>query len=337
LSDPDPEWNERLAAGSGHLLQSSQWGTFKSRHAWVPDRVSVDHADGFGMVQILYRQKGPLSIGYAPRGPLLVGDSTAVWPLLRERIDASARKHRAISVILEPDRVLGLTGSFRESGLVAGPAHFQPGRTVKIPLADDESILKGMHQKTRYNVRLAQRRGVTIRLCDDHETGIDSFYKLLKDTSDRNEFGIHSRDYYADFLHEFGNDAALFFADAEGQIGASLIVAKFGTEAIYMYGASSTEHRAHGAAFYLQFEAMRWARDHGCTTYDLWGIPDQDPDTLERGSTVGISGTKGDDWRGLFRFKTGFGGEIVSYPPTLERRYFPVLPWAARKFGVIKA
>jgi lipid II:glycine glycyltransferase (peptidoglycan interpeptide bridge formation enzyme) len=109
-----------------------------------------------------------------------------------------------------------------------------------------------------------------------------------------------------------------------------LISAKFGSEAIYMYGASSSEHRGHGAAFLLQFEAMRWAREAGCAKYDLWGIPMVDPTTMTDTGTT-LAGTKGDDWRGLYRFKTGFGGEIVTYPPTLERRYSVLGSFVARR------
>src|SRR3712207_3966770 len=99
-----------------------------------------------------------------------------------------------------------------------------------------------------------------------------------------------------------------------------------------MYGASSTEHRAHGAGFFLQFEAMRWARSLGCTRYDLWGIPERDPPrtAVEDGNRV--AGTSGDDWRGLYEFKIRFGGEVIAYPPTLERRYHPVLAALARRF-----
>jgi lipid II:glycine glycyltransferase (peptidoglycan interpeptide bridge formation enzyme) len=336
LPDPPAGWNATLNQAGGHLLQSWQWGEFKSRHGWTPDRVMVEGPDGLGMAQILYRAKGPISIGYVPRGPLITGDVEKVWPRLRQEIDASARSHRAIAVIIETDAPLGLAGTYRDAGLVAGPAHLQPGRTVKIPLLDDEMILKGMHQKTRYNVRLAQRRGVTVRQCTMTDADIDAFYTLLSDTSGRNEFGIHSKAYYRDFLKAFGPQARLLFAESDGHVGAAIIAAAFGNEAIYMYGASSTQHRAHGAAFYLQFEAMRWARAQGCTTYDLWGIPEIDPDTTTDESSTAIAGTKGDDWRGLFRFKTGFGGEVVSYPPTLERRYVPILPWLARKSGVIK-
>jgi lipid II:glycine glycyltransferase (peptidoglycan interpeptide bridge formation enzyme) len=158
----------------------------------------------------------------------------------------------------------------------------------------------------------------------------------MEDTANRNEFAIHSRAYYTDFMDIFGDDALFMFASWDGHLASVIIAAAFGDEAIYMYGASSTEHRGHGASFLLQFEAMKWGRERGCKMYDLWGIPRHDPESLRGDDNVSLAGTKGDDWRGIYRFKTGFGGEIVSYPDTLERRYVPVLPWLARATGVIQ-
>lgn len=289
------------------------------------------------MAQVLYRSRFGVSVGYIPRGPVFSGDRDVLWPLLLEELGALARHSRAIMTIFEPNTSLHLSGSFRDAGVVAGPSRLQPGRTVKIPLSTDDAILKQMHQKTRYNVRLGQRRGVTVERHHADDAAIDAFYELMADTAERNEFGIHSRAYYADFLRIFGDDAVLLFSRlAGGELAAVLIAARFDKEAIYMYGASSTKHRADGAAFLLQFEAMRWAREMGCDTYDLWGIPEEDPDKVSSDQATASAGTRGDDWRGLHRFKTGFGGEIVSYPPTLERRHVPVLPWLARTLNVIK-
>jgi lipid II:glycine glycyltransferase (peptidoglycan interpeptide bridge formation enzyme) len=190
-----------------------------------------------------------------------------------------------------------------------------------------------MHQKTRYSVRLADRRGVRIeRGAPARDVG--EFYELLRDTSKRNDFRIHDEAYYQDFLRIFGDNAILMFAIVDGVRAAGLIAARFGREAIYMYGGSSTVHRAHGAAFRLQYEAMRWARDFGCSRYDLWGIPAEDPITTgEQGDRV--AGTRGDDWRGLYKFKVGFGGDAVVYPPTLERRYHPLAAFLARRVYAI--
>ena len=89
-------------------------------------------------------------------------------------------------------------------------------------------------------------------------TAVDEFYALMQDTSDRNDFGIHSIDYYRDFLDVMGDRAIMLFALVDdGTVAATLIAGQFGGEAIYMYGASSTENRANGAAFLLQFEAMQ--------------------------------------------------------------------------------
>jgi lipid II:glycine glycyltransferase (peptidoglycan interpeptide bridge formation enzyme) len=161
---------------------------------------------------------------------------------------------------------------------------------------------------------------------------MQAFYGLLRDTADRNGFAIHARSYYDDFMGVFGDKALLLFALVSGEIAASAIAVRFGDGAAYMYGASSTAHRAHGGAFLLQYEAMRWARDHGCLHYDLWGISEADP---QPGEVKGdMPGAQGDDWRGLHNFKVRFGGEIVRYPVPMERRYRPILAVAARRFGM---
>ncbi len=332
---PAEAWDARLREHGGHLLQSWAWGEFKQRHGWSAERVLVEGKAGTAMAQVLFRQRGPLSVGYIPRGPMFAGDVGALWPELWALMDQVARRRRAISVIVEADAPLGLPGTFRDAGVVAGPGHFQPERTVAVPLLDDEPLLTQMHQKTRYSVRLAYRRGVEIREMERSRDSTATFYGLMQDTSQRNDFGIHSLDYYHDFMQLFGDDAVMLGAWSDGNLAAVLIGAAFGEEALYMYGASSTKHRAHGAAFALQFEAMKWGRRRGCRRYDLWGIPPHDPESMRTEHPDKIAGTRGSDWRGLYRFKTGFGGEIVSYPKTMERRYMPVLPWLARRLHII--
>jgi lipid II:glycine glycyltransferase (peptidoglycan interpeptide bridge formation enzyme) len=318
------------------MLQSWRWGDFKHRHGWEPERVLVESEHGTAMAQVLFRAKGPVSLGYIPRGPVLAGDAEALWPELWRAIDDIARRRRAISVIVEPDAPLPLAGSFFDAGVVKGPAHIQPARTVKVPLLDDEALLTQMHQKTRYNVRLAARRGVEFRQLPVTPDSVAEFYAVMQDTAQRNEFAVHSLDYYADFLDVFADDALLLGAwNDEGTLSAIIISAMFGAEGIYMYGASSTTHRAHGAGAAIQFEAMKWARDRGARRYDLWGIPPQDPESVADGTSGRLAGTKGEDWRGLYRFKTGFGGEILSYPTTMERRYLPLLPGIARRLGIV--
>ncbi|MDP9363941.1 MAG: peptidoglycan bridge formation glycyltransferase FemA/FemB family protein [Chloroflexota bacterium] len=323
------DWDGPLVAAGGHLLQSWRWGAFKALHGWEVERVRAETHAGTAQAQVLFRRRGPVSLGYLPRGPAFAADDPALAERLFAEVDRVGRRRRAINLIVEPDRPLPFVGRYRDAGFVRGGEHIQPGRTVKVPLLEDEALLNQMHQKTRYNVRLAKRRGVVAVRAEPDEAAVATFYGLLGDTAGRNEFGIHDRRYYDDFLRLFGPDAVLLFALIEEEPVAGVIAARFGDEAVYMYGGSSTTQRAHGAGFYLQFEAMRWAREQGCARYDLWGIPMRDPASTGDGGDR-VAGTKGSDWRGLYEFKVRFGGEIVSYPPALERRYWPVLAAAGR-------
>lgn len=330
------QWDARLRELGGHLLQSWEWGAFKQRAGWTPERIAIDTGDGTAMAQVLFRSKGPLSIGYIPRGPVLSGDIQAAWERLRDAIDRVARRRRAVSVIIEPNGETLHEVARDERRL--GPAHvrIQPARTVKVPLLDDEALLAQMHHKTRYNIRRAPRRGVRFEILEPTPVNLRAFYDLLLETAQRNQFNIHTPEYYAGVLEALGDNAALIGAwTDERELAAALIVARFGDEAIYLYGASSTEHRANGAGVAIQFEAMRWARARGASVYDLWGIPAEDPEPDRSRASACNAGTCGKDWSGLYRFKTGFGGEIVSYPEPVERGYLPVLPWLARRLGYI--
>ncbi len=325
-------WNAALASAGGHLLQSWEWGEFKARHGWDVDRVCVENEHGRGLAQVLFKRKGPISLAYVPRGPALQtsGDPGRLFEALRSRLDAACRRRLALSLVIENDAYLGLTGSFRRHGFVRGPEHIQPGRTVKVPIVgDDTAILAQMHQKNRYSVRLAVRRGVRVERGDESAAAVDTFYGLMRETAERNEFGIHTRAYYDDFMHVFGDRALMLFAKVDGNIAAGLVAARFGNEAAYMYGGSSTTHRADGAAFILQYDAMRWARDAGSVRYDLWGIPDEREPPAIDGMATGAAASVGEDMRGLLNFKTRFGGEIVDYPPVMERRYVPLVSWLA--------
>lgn len=314
-------WNEALARLDGHLLQTWEWGDFKQEQGWQPERIVIGEGEPRALAQVLYRHKGPVSIGYIPRGPAVAPDDLEAAKLLLKEIDRRSRSHRALSLVIECDRP---TAGFTDGaigGIGIGPERIQPGRTVKVALADDAALLAGMHQKTRYSVRLADRKGVVV---DQHTAGdqqaLDDFYSMLEETSTRNEFAIHTRAYYESFLQHFADRSVLLIARVEDHPAAGLIVATFGRDAIYMYGASDTRFRALGAAFNLQYRAMQWGREQSASEYDLWGIPEVDP-PKDNEHQDHVPATKGDDWRGLYRFKTGFGGAIVSYPAVVQRTY----------------
>ncbi len=169
---------------------------------------------------------------------------------------------------------------------------------------EPDAILAAMKPKWRYNIRLADRKGVRVRqgtLAD-----IPKFYQLMQITSKRDRFRIHSPEYYHDTLSLLGDYAALFMAEHEGEALAGILVVSFGKEAIYLFGASSNEQRERMPMYALQWAGIEWARARGCIAYDLWGISDE---KAENGSSMHGNTLP----EGILRFKQGFGGNIVRY------------------------
>lgn len=324
-------WDAAVLSCGGHFLQSWRWGAFKSRFGWDVERLGISGNGRTALAQVLFRSKAGVSIGYIPRGPVWPTEDPDAIADLWALVDALARRRRTLTIIVEPDQPLPESQRLNVR-LSPGPDPIQPARSVKVDLGDDQVLIDQMHPKTRYNVRLAARRGVSTRVAEQPDDAIDEFYDLLRDTASRNAFVVHSLDYYREFLRELGDDASLQFAEIDGRPVAGVIAAVFGDEGIYMYGASSTQQRAHGAAFLLQHEAMRWARSRGARRYDLWGIPEYDPKSSVNESGDRLAASTGNDRRGLYEFKTRFGGNIVRYPPPVERVYHPMLATLARKF-----
>jgi lipid II:glycine glycyltransferase (peptidoglycan interpeptide bridge formation enzyme) len=187
-----------------------------------------------------------------------------------------------------------------------------------------------MKQKTRYNIRLAARKGVTIRTTTD----LDEFHGLMQVTGKRDGFGVHSREYYRRVFDLFRprGEVEIFLAEYDGQpLGAVMVFAR-GRRAWYFYGASNDEERSRMPAYLLQWEAMRWAGRRGCTEYDLWGVPDEDEQALEAQFEIRRDGL----W-GVYRFKRGFGGRLCRAMQTWERVYISALytlfRWYAAKRG----
>ena len=298
-----------------HLLQTGEWGELKSAFGWKPIRI----VNGDFGVQILFR-KLPLgfTIGYIPK-------SNPDKSLLVE-IDKACKSNRAIFLKLEPDYWSGDQPETWNLELETSLHNIQPPRTIIIDIkSDEEQILAKMKQKTRYNIRLAEKKGVTVRTWDD----IEAFHKMMLVTGGRDGFGIHSLEYYKrayELLHPKGLGEILV-AEYEGKPLAALFVTRNGHRTYYLYGASTDEERNRMPTYLLQWEAMKWAKEHGCEEYDLWGVPDENEETLEANFE-----TKREGLWGVYRFKRGFGGELKRAAQAMDRVYNPLLYWAYLKF-----
>lgn len=297
----------------GHLLQTSAWAALKSAHGWrVLRTTSADsHGATLGGAQILHRNlKFFGRIAYAPRGPVVDWRDRAAAHAVLDAAAHAARAAGAFALVTEPhvaDEEYA-RASLHRAGFVPFECDVQPRRTIVVALnGSEEDVLARMKQKTRYNVRLAQKKGVHVRRGDERDAVL--YFDLMRATAARDGFSIHPAAYYRDFLRLFTNDSgrgALFIAEADGRPLAALIAAAVGREAIYLYGASADEGRERMPTYLLQWEAMCWARARDCAHYDLWGVPDEDEAALEAGFEARHDGL----W-GVYRFKRGFGGALV--------------------------
>jgi peptidoglycan pentaglycine glycine transferase (the first glycine) len=320
------DWNQFLSSHlNAHLLQTGEWGELKSAFGWKPVRV----VNGEVGAQILFRRL-PLgfTVGYIPKAATNSQQSAFDQELWRE-IDSVCKQNRAIFLKLEPDLWQNAELDqvpITNSKLRISSHNIQPPRTIVVDIKDaEEQILGRMKQKTRYNIRLAEKKGVTVRAWDD----IESFHKMMLITGRRDGFGVHSHEYYQrayDLLHpkQMGE---LLLAEFEGKSLAALFVARNGNRAYYLYGASTDEERNRMPAYLLQWEAMKWAKARGCEEYDLWGVPDEEEAALEANFE-----TRHDGLWGVYRFKRGFGGELKRAVQAVDRVYNPLLYWAYLRF-----
>jgi lipid II:glycine glycyltransferase (peptidoglycan interpeptide bridge formation enzyme) len=341
------DWNDLIVDLPGaHALQTWQWGQVKAQVGWRAH--PLVWRDGEDVIQaaalVLQRSihfggiKFKMSVMYVPRGPMLDWSDTDLVTQVLDDLQGFARRAGAIFLKIDPALPLGFgvpetddeqanpTGLAVRQDLIQRGWRFsdeqiQFRNTVMLDLHEDEdAMLVRMKSKTRYNIRLAGRRGVTVRIggVDD----IDLLYQMYAHTSIRDDFLIRSRDYYTLVWRSFfeAGLAEPLIAEVEGEAVGAVVIFHFGKQAWYIHGMSLDAHRKKMFTYSLQWEAMLRAKAAGCTEYDLWGAPDKF--------------TKDDPMWGVFRFKDGFGGQVVrtlgawDYPvrPGIYKLYSQVLP-----------
>jgi peptidoglycan pentaglycine glycine transferase (the first glycine) len=311
------DWNKFLENHpNAHLLQMGEWGELKKNFGWKPVRI-VNNEVG---AQILFRRLPlGLTIGYMPK-PVFSNQWSVVSEQFWKEIDAVCKKNHAIFLKIEPD-VWDDKFIHHPSSFILSRHNIQPPRTIVISIKDnEETILARMKPKCRYNIRLAEKKGITVRAWDD----IPAFHEMMTVTGGRDNFGVHSLEYYQrayELFHPKGT-CELLVAEYEGKPLASLMVFANGKRAWYVYGASNDHERNRMPTYLLQWQAIRWAKALGCEEYDLWGVPDENEEILEanfESRHVGL-------W-GVYRFKRGFGGQLKRAAQALDRVYNPFLYW----------
>jgi lipid II:glycine glycyltransferase (peptidoglycan interpeptide bridge formation enzyme) len=245
-------------------------------------------------------------------------------------IHACARQHRAVFLKWEPGIYTPDESPPDPTalGFRTAPQTIQPPRTILIDItSDDDAIMARMNQGTRRKIRQSLKNGVVYREASRED--VARFTQLMTTTGARNDFGVHEATYYERAYDLFvPQHAALILAEHEGETLAGVMVFAVGKTAWYLYGASSDSKRNLMASYGVQWAAIQWAKARGCTTYDLWGIPDEDEATLEAGFEA-----RGDGLWGVYGFKRGWGGQVVRSLGAWDYMYNPAL-YAAYKLAL---
>ncbi len=330
-----------------HFLQTYEWGQVKAKYGWTPlyaiwnangiwkvethpSQVSTSHSPV--AAALILRRKilrnafaARLSVLYAPKGPLLDWTNETLRNRVLNDLQSFAKKQGGIFLKMDPDVVLGtgvpsserdlidpsglaVTSELKRRGWKYSSDQIQFKNTVLIDLQPtEEELLAGMKQKTRYNIRLAEKKGVTLRVGTSND--FDRLYKMYAETSVRDGFVIRNEEYYRTVWGTFlaaanpsvpnlhSPFAEPLIAEVDNEPVAAIFVFYFAGRAYYVYGMSRAVHREKMPAYLLQWEAMKRARANGCTVYDLWGAPD-------------VFGESDSMW-GVYRFKEGLGGSVV--------------------------
>jgi lipid II:glycine glycyltransferase (peptidoglycan interpeptide bridge formation enzyme) len=235
---------------------------------------------------------------YAPRGPIFNGKSPAANCELEKFLLSEIKKidRRAIFLRIEPKGIpadgLGLP--------LKKTLDLQPRKTLILDLTpDEEELLSAMNQKTRYNIRLAEKKGVEI--VAGAKADFSEFWRLMSLTGDRDNFRLHHSEHYQKLIDSDpdGGFIKLFFARYQNRNIAAGLFCFYGGRATYLHGASDNEFRNVMAPYLLQWFVIKMAKKTGCNYYDFCGIDEK-------------------KWPGVTRFKLGFGGRQVEYPGTFD-------------------
>ena len=275
---------------------------------------------------------------YCPRGP--VPDD-----LLTQAIDSEARKLGAVFVKLEPDawvkrsneQVNNKTNnqqsniSIEQHNNQLTKLGYRKGRNlfteynflIDLSLSEDE-LMERLKSKTRYNVRLAQKKGVEVEE-DNSDKAFERYLELEAETVGRQKFYAHDAEYHRRVWEKMraGGIAHLLAAKYQGKILAAWILFKWKGKLYYPYGASTRENKEVMAGNLMMWEAMKWGKMNGCKVFDLWG-------------TAGLNPSPSDNWFGFHKFKEGYSPDVVQYIGAYDYVIDPVMYAVVMKLDVAR-
>lgn len=294
-------WDAKVIELSGSILQSFVWGEFQKAFGCNILRYSGDD-----YLCLLVESSLPAGKKYffSPRGP--IGNVAAVL----EDIKQLSQDSSVVFLRLEPYQKLNLPKAIKE---------VQPPHNWMLDITKTEQeLLIGMKPKTRYNINLAQRKGVVVR--EGSKDDLISFWQLILETAARGSFRLHPQEYYWQMWESLSpNNIKLLVAEFQGKVLAGMIMTLFSDTATYLHGGSSKSLKEYMAPYLLHWEAIKLSKQLGFETYDFGGVA---PGTDEKTGTKVVLVKH--SWAGISRFKKSFGGFQVDYPGTYDLVFSPV-------------
>lgn len=322
------KWNSFVAGQPlFSLLQSWEWGEFKQLTGWKVYRIAVEEGGEITAVAQMLIKPIPMGLAgfaYVPRGPLCNWQDRESTGILLNEIHRLARQHRAIFLKIEPPLLNTPENDQALQGYSFLPSrnHNQPRNTIVVCLGQDlEAILAQMHPKTRYHIRRAERKGVEVSIGERND--LSAFTELMRATGQRKRFAIRNREYYElewEVLSK-SSQCALFMARYENELIAVHFAVRFGSHAAYFHGGSVDVARNVSPNYLLMWEAIKWAKANGCETFDLWGVPDEIEGSVKQDQEAFLE--RKDGLWGVYRFKSGFSKNVVSYVGAYDFVYQP--------------
>ena len=307
-----------------HFLQSNLWAEIKKDNGWSPSYLVWK--DEFGNIvagaMILERKIALLKIisliiNYCPKGPLLNWEDEQLVQWVLDDIEQFSKQRNAIFLKIDPDVFMCDESSdqfvpnnkliknndhvlaiLKNRNWIASKEQIQFRNSIYLSLGEsDDQLLKNMKQKTRYNIRLSERKGVAVRIGKSND--FEYLYQLYVETALRDNFVIREKSYYLKVWNKFYENGSCepFIAEYEGEILAAIIIYYFSSKAYYIYGMSSEKNRNLMATYLLQWKAIQRAKERGCNIYDFWGAPEELSES--------------DRMWGVYKFKLGFGGNLI--------------------------
>lgn len=304
----------------GDVLQTTYWGKLKAFTGWQMFPLAVVDNGHIQASSLMLKRSLPLPgtcIIYSPRGPLYSNIAALEQLLIAGK--QLARQERAIVWKMDPALPVddqnwnAFSKQLTEISTGSDFDGVQPKFIMDLDIRPSlDNILANMKTKTRYNIRYAKRKGVTVKLSQD-KADLEQFYPILQETAERDNFTVRSYEYFAALWDHLviNNVAQLFMVYHEGEPLGGTIAFKLGKRAWYVYGASSNKKRNLMSNYAIQWEMIKWAKGCGCHTYDFRGVSgDLNPEN---------------PLYGLYRFKDGFGAQLREYVGEFDAPIIPIV------------